>query len=106
MIELKCEAAYENNLLQDFLYQIICNLSYLRAQNSFPNESYCVNKSNFAQNLMNFVADAIVFAIVWGFFSLLIKFLIGLNCASLCFGNDVEHAWKTQRRPPLANVKK
>ena len=45
---------------------IICNLSYIRAQNSFPNESYSVNKTNFAQNFMNFVADPIVFAIVFG----------------------------------------
>ena len=86
MTELKCEAAYENNLLQDFLYQIICNLSNFRAQNSFPTEIYSVNKTNFAQNFMNFVADAIVFTIVWGvlYFMAQIKFSDWLElCKSL-----------------------
>ena len=66
MTELKCDTTHENSLLEDFLFSIFCNLSYFRAQNSFPNKSYRANKTNFAQNFMNFVADAIVFAIVLG----------------------------------------
>ena len=39
--ELKCDATYENNLLQSFLQKIISNLSYfLGHNNSFPNISF------------------------------------------------------------------
>ena len=66
MTELKRAATHENDLSQSFLYYIICNLSYLRAQNLFPNKSYSVNKTNFAHNFMNFVVNATVFAIGFG----------------------------------------
>ena len=44
-------------------------MSYFRAQNSFPNESYIVNKTYVAKNFMNFVVDAIVLLLFLVFFS-------------------------------------
>ena len=56
-------------------------MSYFRVQNSFPNESYTKNETNFAQYFMNFVTDANVFIIS---FTSLRK-----NVEFKC-GNDVE----------------
>ena len=52
--------------LQSFPHWIICNFRYFWAQNPFPNKSYSVNKTNFAQIFMNFVRETIIFIIVFG----------------------------------------
>ena len=74
-------------------------MSYFQARNSFLNESYSVKKKQILLKTSCILLRTPLFLLLFlaFFFSfpdtdkVIFIVMIGLNCASLCISNDVEH---------------